>query len=208
MPARSRHLESYLGALEGGIALSAALSTDVEHVTDEELVDKLRKGDETAFNLLYQRYFIRIYRFVDRRLGNRADTEETVQEVFMAIVNSIDGYRGEAPFAAWAFGLTRRTIAGRFKKRRHPTVPLEGEHGDIVQPETKEPTPVESYEYQELLRDLDRTAAHQLSHEQRMLFRMHHLEDRSIAQIADQLGKSEDSVKSNLYRTRKILLTR
>ena len=87
-------------------------------------------------------------------------------------------------------------------------MPLEGEHGELLQPEAKDPTPVETYEYRELLNELDKTAARYLSDEQRTLFRMHHLEDRSIAQIAKQLDKTEDSVKSNLYRTRRILLTR
>ena len=40
------------------------------------------------------------------------------------------------------------------------------------------------------------------------LFRLHHMEDKPISEIADRLSKSEDAVKSNLYRARKILLAR
>ena len=187
--------------------MSAAV-LDAEIGTDEELVDRIRQGDEAAFELLYERYFDRIYRFVARRISNRADTEETVQEVFVNVLGSVGSFRGEAPFGAWLFGLTRRTIAGRFKKRRHPTVPLEGDHGEREFTDRNEPGPVESYEYFELLRQLEETAATRLTEEQRTLFRLHHLEDRSISQIASQLDKTENSVKSNLYRTRKILLAR
>jgi RNA polymerase sigma-70 factor (ECF subfamily) len=190
------------------LSAAAALNADSSCITDEDLVDRIRKGDEAAFEQLYRRYFDRIYRFVHRRMNNRADTEETVQEVFINVLGSIGGFRGEAPFAAWVFGLTRRTIASRFKKRRHPTVPLDGTALEFGLAETNEPDAAQNYEYQERLQELATIAATQLSEEQRTLFRLHHLEDRSISQIAMQLEKTEDSVKSNLYRTRKILLAR
>jgi DNA-directed RNA polymerase specialized sigma24 family protein len=47
-----------------------------------------------------------------------------------------------------------------------------------------------------------------LSHEQQTLFQLHHVEERSISDIARTLDKTENSIKSNLYRTRKILLAR
>jgi RNA polymerase sigma factor (sigma-70 family) len=181
-------------------------------VSDEELVEQLRQGNREAFELVYERYFRRVYHFVDRRLGNRADVEETVQEVFINIFSSVGTYRGEAPFAAWVFGLTRRTIAGRFKKKRHATVPLrdeDQESAEVAMSELRaEPTPLESYECQERLARMQTLAATRLSAEQRALFRMHHLEDLSIHDIARSLRKSEDAVKSNLYRARKILLAR
>jgi DNA-directed RNA polymerase specialized sigma24 family protein len=41
-----------------------------------------------------------------------------------------------------------------------------------------------------------------------MLFRLHHIDDRPISEIAAKLKKSEDAIKSNLYRARKLLLPR
>jgi RNA polymerase sigma-70 factor (ECF subfamily) len=183
-------------------------------VSDDDLVAKLRQGDEAAFEILYERYFPRIHAFVDRRIGNRADVEETVQEVFFNVFNSVDSFRGEAPFAAWVFGLTRRTIASRFKKKRHPTVPLDDQTADVaavpaVSPPiapAADPTPLEIYEYQERLSRMESRAAQHLSEEQRQLFVLHHLHNQSIGDIARELSKTEDAVKSNLYRARKILM--
>jgi RNA polymerase sigma-70 factor (ECF subfamily) len=189
------------------LSAAAALPTKLD-CTDEDLIARIREGEEAAFELLYERYFDRVHRFVARRMSNRADTEETVQEVFINVLGSIGSYRGEAPFGAWVFGLTRRTIASRFKRRRHPTVPLDGEHREQTLAETNEPDPAQNYEYRELLEQLETIARTRLTEEQRTLFRLHHLEDCSISQIATQLHKTEDSVKSNLYRTRKILLAR
>ena len=183
-------------------------------MTDEELVDRLRDGDREVFDLVYESYFRRIYHFVDSRLRNRADTEETVQEVFINIFTSIGSYRGDAPLAAWMFGLTRRTIASRFKRKQHPTVPLPDADmeqiaaGAMPGGPLAEPSPLEAYEYSERVRLLDRRLSADLSPEQRRLFELHHVENHTISEIATALDKSEDAIKSNLYRARKILLAR
>ncbi|MGB0617900.1 MAG: RNA polymerase sigma factor [Myxococcota bacterium] len=180
-------------------------------LSDEELVERLRTGDREAFNEIYQRYFKRVYAFLDKRLRNRADTEETTQEVFINIFSSIDGYRGDAPLAAWIFGLTRRTLAARFRKKRHPTVPLFEEDEDVAfssltAASAPEATPLENYEMVERANLLDHVLEQEITAEQRRLFEMHHLENMPIAEIAAATSKSEDSVKSTLYRTRKLLL--
>lgn len=181
-------------------------------LSDEALVDRIRSGEVALFDLLYDRYFSRVYRFLDRRLPSRADTEETVQEVFINLFASLHGFRGEAPFAAWVFGLTRRTLAARFKRKRLPTVPLAvddeetGERGAAAMAAT--PDPHEAYECQERLGRMTRAVREDLSEEQWTLFRLHHLENRSIQEIARTCAKTEDAVKSHLYRARKLLLAR
>ena len=177
---------------------------------DVELIQRTQAGDAAAFTELYERYFPRVYHFTRRRMNSVADTEETVQEVFINVFASLGSFRGEAPFAAWVLGVTRRTIASRFKRKRHATVSLDeadSERGDTsLSLLSREPTPLEHYECGERLQQLEHTAMSQLSAEQRRLFEMHHLEHHPIHEIARRLAKSEDAVKSNLYRARKLLL--
>jgi RNA polymerase sigma-70 factor (ECF subfamily) len=180
---------------------------------DDALIARVVAGDRAAFDVLYERYLPRVYSFVNRRVHNRADTEETVQEVFINIFSSLASFRGEAPFAAWVLGLTRRTIANRFKKKRHVTVPLatheEPETIDLTIPTLRrEPTPYDHFECGERLAQLADTAARELTAEQRQLFEMHHLRHQPIHEIARELDKSVDAVKSNLYRARRVLLAR
>jgi len=190
--------------------MAAPLVRHAELVDDEDLVERLRGGDEQAFDELYERYFKRIAHFVGRRIDNRADAEETVQEVFINVFASIGTYRGDAPFVAWVFGLTRRTIASRFKRKRHPTIPMEEDESDIpsVHPAAPAPvpTPDQVYDVNERALQLQAHVADRLTPDQRALFVLHHLEERPISEIATRLGKSEDSIKSSLYRTRKLLL--
>jgi RNA polymerase sigma-70 factor (ECF subfamily) len=194
-------------------APQAAGASGLKTQTDEVLVDWLREGDRTAFDELYRRYFRRVYGFLDKRLRNRADTEETTQEVFINIFSAIDSYRGEAPFAAWVFGLTRRTLAGRFRRKQHPTVPLfeeddERAYANLAADTWTEATPLENYEMAECAAHLRQTLECDVTPEQRQLFELHHLQSMPIAEIARTVSRSEDSVKSNLYRTRKLLLAR
>ena len=91
--------------------------------TDEALVERVRDCDGAAFDTLFGRYFVRIYRVVKRRLGKAADVEDTVQEVLVDLFSSLDAFRGEAPFAAWVLGLTRRVLANRFERPHAATVP-------------------------------------------------------------------------------------
>jgi len=183
---------------------------DAITASDLELIEKISSGDRASFSVLYERYFRRVYSFVDKRIRNRADTEETVQEVFINVFASLDSFRSDAPFPAWVLGVARRTVANRFKKKRHPTVPLESDDelamlGNTIQ---REPTPLEHYECQERMSLLEMAADSDLSPIQQRLFEMHHLRHQSIQDIARVVNQSEDSVKSNLYRARRALLAR
>lgn len=192
--------------------MSEVTCSPARHVSDEQLILRVRSGEREAFDLLYARYIGRVYRFVETRLNNRADVEETTQEVFVNVFASLGSFRAEAPFAAWVLGVARHTIAGRFKKKHHPTVPLEtnadGEIDTASAGAVHETTPLDYYELAERIRLIEEAARDELSAEQRELFQLHHLEHRPIAEVAAILDKSEDAVKSNLYRVRKLLLAR
>ena len=168
---------------------------------------RLEQGDRETFEVFYEAFYPRIYGFVAKRMANRADTEEIVQEVFLNVFVSIGSYRGDAPLASWIFGVARRTIARRFRRKRHATVPLpEDESFQDSYRDKAAATPLESYEAQERLTSMNAVVENQLSREQWAVFVRHHLEDDSVATIASSLDKTEDAVKSNLYRTRKALL--
>ncbi len=180
--------------------------------SDEDLVLQVLESDHDAFSILYERYYKRIYHFVNRRLNNTADVEETVQDIFINVFSSIDSYRREAPFGAWIFGVTRRTIASRFKKKRHPTVSLDEEESGGGPADQHQalgtPSAIETIEVKQRVRTINRLVKNRLTREQQELFELHHLQDRPIQEIAMTLNKSENAIKSNLYRTRRILLAR
>lgn len=192
------------------MAVAADCGTGITAILDEELIGKVCGGDHGAFDLLYERYFPRVCGYVRRRIGNPADVDETVQEVFVNVFTSLESFRAEAPFAAWVLGVARRTVAGRFKKQRVATVPIDEFTGDEFghAPLTKRfsgPTPLDEYECRERAARMEATAKQKLTPEQCELVELHHFQDHSIRDIAILVARSEDAVKSNLYRARKLL---
>jgi RNA polymerase sigma-70 factor (ECF subfamily) len=180
-------------------------------VSDEELIQRIRQNERSAFETLYDRYFPRVLGYVRRRIDNPADVEEAVQETFINVFTALDSFRGEAPFAAWILGVARRSVAGRFKKKRHPTVPIEDTDSkdpthELASTQLLDPTPLQHYECSERLERLDAAAREKLTPDQRELIELHHVQNCSVREIAEILGRSEDAIKSNLYRARKLLL--
>jgi RNA polymerase sigma-70 factor (ECF subfamily) len=92
--------------------------------TDEALVERVRDRDGAAFDTLFARYFGRIHHLVARRLGNPAEVEAAVEDVFVQMISALDAFRGEAPFAAWLLALARRTLAQRSEPGRAPSQPV------------------------------------------------------------------------------------
>jgi RNA polymerase sigma-70 factor (ECF subfamily) len=196
--------------MAGSNSSNVAARRDELVETDDVLLARLRAGDDTTFRALYERYFQRVYNFLEKRLRNRADTEEATQDVFINVFGSLDSYRAEAPFGAWVFGVTRRTLANRFKRRRHRAVPLADSELANGDGSVRDPSgdPLAAYECRERADRLHRSMESDLSPEQRELVQLHHFEGCSIHDIARRLQKSEDAVKSTLYRARRLLLTR
>ena len=84
----------------------------LEDLSDDALVARVREGARTeagraALHHLIERYQEKIYLWCYRRLRDRDRALDATQDVLLSIMNSLEGYRGDAPFSAWAFIITR-----------------------------------------------------------------------------------------------------
>src|SRR5512145_134315 len=92
--------------------------------SDDHLVRRVQSGDQEALNLLYEQYLPAVYNRV-RFTIPECDVEDVTQEVFIAVMRSICGFRGEARFATWLYTLTRRQIADYYRRRKPVDDPVE-----------------------------------------------------------------------------------
>ena len=69
--------------------------------SDEELVRRFRRGEETAFDLLVHRYRKEIYRVAYRISGNHAEADDLAQETFFRAYTALRGFRGESSLRTW-----------------------------------------------------------------------------------------------------------
>ncbi len=90
---------------------------------------RLAREDHDAFDVLYRRYVTPVYRYCYARTDNVADAEDLTAQTFLAVVESIDRYRGERSFSAWLFGIARHKCADHYRRvyatRQEPIVEAE-----------------------------------------------------------------------------------
>jgi len=176
-------------------------------LSDEELFQRIREGSEPHFNLIYDRYFQRIYGFIYLRVRNHADAEELTQETFTAVFQSIDGYSGRSSPLGWIYGIAKNTVHSHLRKLR-----IQGEHLERAGPEafavtspTWSFTPEDQLTMRRYARAID-ARLQSVSDWQAEVFFLRHVEDLPIREISRRTMRSSDAIRSGLYRVKRLLV--
>jgi RNA polymerase sigma-70 factor (ECF subfamily) len=175
--------------------------------SDLELVEGVRIGSEPHFNRLYDRYFQRVYSFVYLRMRNRADSEEVTQEVFTAVFRSVSAYRGQSSLAAWIYGIAKNTVNNHIRRAKAHQQRLDRAESELLRSPASFDvcTPAEHFD----LRRCEEAIRQQLGSVadwHAKVFVMRHFEDLSIDEISRRVSRSQDAVRSSLYRMNKMLV--
>lgn len=175
--------------------------------SDDELLAGIRERSEAHFTTLYERYFPRVYAFVQGRIRNHADAEEIVQETFTAVYRSIESYRGQSSLLSWIYGIAKNTVNNSLRRARN-----EGERLQAADPSLLRPcpsiatgTPEEQLTLQRCARSM-RENLESVSEWQTEIFVMRHIENLSIPEISQRTQRSSDAVRSSLYRVKRLLV--
>jgi len=168
--------------------------------SDAVLVEEILAGSIDHFNLLYEAYFPRVYRFALKRLRDPGEAEDVTQEVFMIVFRALVNYRGDSALLVWIFGITRNTVNRRFRKARPYFESMDAP--SARQLAAKSAAVDRSVDARRALERCVTVIEQDLTPLQRRIFHLKHLRQQSIRSIAGALGKSEDAIKANLYRMR------
>lgn len=178
---------------------SAALS-------DQQLVAGIRESSEEHFNILYERYFQRVYGFVYSRLRNRADAEEVVQETFTAVHRSIDAYRGRSSLVSWIYGIARNTVNNHVRRAKVQELRLERAEEEL-QRSAHSLASCTPEEHLNLRRSAEaiRQRLSSVADWHAEAFALRHMDNLPIDEIARRMSRSNDAVRSSLYRMKRLL---
>jgi len=161
-------------------------------VSDEHLVELAQAGDRDAFLTLYNRYLKKVYNRVKSRVPH-ADAEDVTQEIFVAVVRSMDSFEGRSRFNTWLYTIVNRQIADYYRRhyRRSDdrTVSLEETTGLYASDEDRNMD--ERVAIQEAMSDL--------SENYQEIILMRFADGLTFAEIAERTGKTLEATKS-LYR--------
>jgi len=180
---------------------------------DAALVDRLKAGDERALEAIFNLYSTRLYNVAHKILGDVADTEEVIQDVFWTAFRKAKSFQGNAQFSTWLYRLTVNAALGRLRRSKKnkevqyedylPKFQDDGHH--LVRPVVDwSDTLDEKYSQQEVQRFLA-SALDALKPLDKSAVILSDLEGMSDKEISATLGLTVSAVKTRLHRARLFL---
>src|SRR4051794_20268860 len=193
-------------------ALLQAPSRDGEHegvVSDHKLVAAVRRGDDRAFETLYQRYHRRIHAYVMGMVKDHGRAEDITQEVFVSALRRMRETERPIAFKPWIYEIAKNACIDQFRRsKRTEEISLQAEdafapadYGRLV---GSDPAPHEAVAAKQELDNLC-GAFGGLSDTHHEILVMRELEGLSYREIGDRLGMSRPAVESTLSRARRRL---
>ena len=171
--------------------------------TDNELIERVRGGEDEAFRLLVERHSRAIYRSAYRITGNSADADDVVQETFLRAYRSLGRFDARAAFTTWlhriAVNCSLDLIDSR--KRRDGRISDGEDLAGIASPAATPDRVVHGLEMQRAVA----TAMERLSGNERTAFVLRHFEGMPLEEIGKVLGTQLNATKNTVFRAVKKL---
>jgi len=190
----------------------AVAQLDVHGLADRELAERVRGGDERAFELVMRRNNRLLYRTARAILRDDVEAEDCVQETYLQAFRSIGAFKGESKLSTWLTRIVVNQALGTMRKRRKrdSDIPLDnvldldghvlGASVSVAEPEQPEASAL-----REEMRKLLEGKIDQLPAAFRTVFMLRALEEMSAKETAECLGIPEATVRTRFFRARSLL---
>jgi RNA polymerase sigma-70 factor, ECF subfamily len=169
-------------------------------------IEKLRIGDKAAFNELVKLYSNRVINTCYRFLLDKEDAEDTSQEVFIEVFQSINSFRGNAKLSTWIYriAVTRSldVIKKRKRKKRISTLGKIFHIDEVAHLISGGVMPDRSIGEKEKMKEI-RQALNTLPDSQRVAFTLSRIEGYTHGEIAEIMNTTTGAIESLVYRARK-----
>ncbi len=174
-------------------------------MNERELIARLQKRDEAAFEELIRQYEKKVYTLCFRMCGSSEDAEEAAQDAFLALWRGIDRFRQESSLSTWIYRLATNACIDtlRRRKKQSGSVSLDDEELFVDAVDTS-PQPQETIEHREA-RKLLQEGLSALPEEYRKVLILREIEGLSYTEIAECASLELGTVKSRISRGRSLL---
>lgn len=180
---------------------------------DDELLRRCKDGQRDAFGMLVKRYQDRLFNTILRLCGNRDDAEELSQETFVKALENLNSFRQASQFYTWLFRIavnltiTRRRRESRIRVGRLETRRADGEQAyryEEIIADHRQHNPHDAVVSADINRRIEQ-ALMKLDDEFRTVVVLCDIEHMDYAEISRVLDVPIGTVKSRIYRARKLL---
>jgi len=177
---------------------------------DLGLVQRVQKGDKTAFDMLVRKYQHKVVKLVTRYLRDPADAEDVAQEAFIKAYRAIPQFRGDSAFYTWLYRIAINTAKNAIVSRdRNPVdfdLDLQNvEESSSMQLRLADSETPESLLQTEEIRETVNRAIEALPEDLRTAIVLRELEGLSYEDIAQAMDCPVGTVRSRIFRAREAI---
>lgn len=185
------------------------MASEEDKKTDQQLVDRVFKGDKHAFDLLVLRYQHRILGLIGRFIRDPAEVEDVAQEAFIKAYRALPKFRGDSAFYTWLYRIAINTAKNYMvaRGRRPPATDVDVEDAEFLEnntPLTDIGSPEANQEKDDLQRVINE-AIEDLPEDLRTAFTLREFSGLSYEEITEIMGCPVGTVRSRIFRAREAL---
>ncbi|PYV42711.1 MAG: RNA polymerase sigma factor SigW [Acidobacteria bacterium] len=169
-----------------------------------EWIKKAKKGDIGSYQRLYEVFARKVLNFIYRMVNSVEEAEDLTQETFVTVYRKLGSLKDDAKFEPWLFRIARNYVYQRYRSRTPATVPIEEPDDNdkgVKEPADTRKNPDEQFQAKEL-QDVVQEVINSLPEKYREVFVLSAIQQLSYNEIADIVGRSLPSVKTDIHRAR------
>ncbi len=167
--------------------------------TELDLVDRCRRGELGAFETLYRQHSGRLFSLAVRMLGNPADAEDLLQEIFLTAHRKLESFRGDSALGTWLYRLAMNQILDHVRSRAARTGQMTDGLDDATLLADASGHRLADRAIARI--DLERALA-ELPEGCRAAFVLHDVEGLEHREVSEVLGIAEGTSKSQVHKAR------
>jgi RNA polymerase sigma-70 factor, ECF subfamily len=193
-------------------AIAAVAEPRTEMLSDVELVDLARAGDETAVRLIVRRHNQQLFRTARSILRNDAEAEDVVQATYVSAFTGLAAFRNESQLATWLTRIALNEALGRLRKARRTVdleeldMPSRSRDANLIHfPASISAPDPEAEASRNQARRLLEKAVDSLPLTFRPVFILRDVQGMNIEETAALLDLKPETVKTRLFRARKLM---
>ena len=177
--------------------------------TDQQLVDRVLKGEKQAFNLLVLRYQHRVNALIARFVSDPQEVEDVSQEAFIKAYRALRLFRGESAFYTWLYRIAVNTAKNHLvaRSRRPPSVDMdidESETSELAMPLRELESPEDTLATEKLRQAIEE-AIDELPEELKTAFTLREFSGLSYEDITEVMDCPVGTVRSRIFRAREAI---
>lgn len=174
---------------------------------DQQLVERVQRGDKFAFDLLVSKYQRRLGRLISRFVRDTAEAEDVTQEAFIKAYRALPSFRGDSAFYTWLYRIGINTAKNHLlANKRRPLISTfreteDGEPYEDASLQHEVSTPENELMSKQVV-NVVQLSLQQLPEELRNALTLREIEGLSYEEIADVMNCPIGTVRSRIFRAR------